>query len=48
MGLDSSHRMNVPGVSEGNWQWRFEWSQVPPEAAGRLRHLTALYGRLQG
>lgn len=48
MGLDSSHRMNVPGVSDGNWQWRFEWSQVPPETAGRLRHLTALYGRLQG
>jgi 4-alpha-glucanotransferase len=21
-GLDSSHRMNMPGTTSGNWQWR--------------------------
>ncbi len=26
--LDTEHRMNVPGTIEGNWQWRFDWSQL--------------------
>ena len=25
---DSSHRMNIPGTSSGNWHWRFNWQQV--------------------
>lgn len=29
--LDSSHRMNIPGTVEGNWQWRFDWEQLQPE-----------------
>lgn len=29
--LDSSHRMNIPGTVDGNWQWRFDWEQVQPE-----------------
>ena len=28
LGLDSSARMNVPGKAEGNWGWRFQWSQI--------------------
>jgi 4-alpha-glucanotransferase len=28
LGLDSQHRMNVPGTVEGNWQWRFAWAQL--------------------
>lgn len=28
LGLNSSHRMNTPGTSEGNWQWRFSWDQL--------------------
>ena len=27
--LDSSGRMNVPGVEQGNWQWRFRWRDLP-------------------
>ena len=26
--LDSSGRMNVPGVEQGNWQWRFQWEDL--------------------
>lgn len=46
LGLDSEHRMNVPGTTEGNWRWRFDWAQVPGELAGQVRHLAGLYGRL--
>ncbi|HFE39569.1 MAG TPA: 4-alpha-glucanotransferase, partial [Gammaproteobacteria bacterium] len=28
MALGSEHRMNVPGTTEGNWCWRFTWSEV--------------------
>ncbi|KAA6184609.1 4-alpha-glucanotransferase [Thiohalocapsa marina] len=45
LGLDGTHRMNVPGKAEGNWRWRFDWAQLDPELPTRLRHLVALYGR---
>jgi len=28
LGLDSSARMNTPGVAAGNWRWRFQWEQL--------------------
>ena len=31
LGLDGRHRMNKPGTRQGNWQWRFDWQQVPAE-----------------
>ncbi|WJW74537.1 4-alpha-glucanotransferase [Thiohalobacter sp. IOR34] len=43
--LGSEHRMNTPGVTEGNWGWRFDWSMVGEDRAPRLRALAALYGR---
>lgn len=43
--LDGAHRMNQPGVREGNWQWRFEWDWISPELPGRIRALLELYGR---
>lgn len=46
LGLGAGHRMNIPGTSQGNWQWRFEWSQVPEELADRLHQMIGLYGRL--
>jgi len=45
LGLDGSHRMNVPGVAEGNWRWRFSWDQVQDEHRARLRDWVHLYGR---
>ena len=45
MGLDGAHRMNLPGTSEGNWSWRFEWDQVDDDLASRLLRRVTLYGR---
>ncbi|MGF1615215.1 MAG: 4-alpha-glucanotransferase [Gammaproteobacteria bacterium] len=45
LGLDAAGRMNVPGLDEGNWRWRFSWQQVPTDLAPRLRHSVRLYGR---
>lgn len=44
--LDSPARMNVPGRSEGNWRWRFSWSQMADELAGHTRSMLGLYDRL--
>ena len=43
--LGSGHRMNMPGSSTDNWIWRFDWSDVSADLAGRLRHLLQVYGR---
>lgn len=43
--LGSEDRMNIPGTCEGNWNWRFEWSQLTEGRAGRLAHLVRMFGR---
>ncbi|MEJ2344734.1 MAG: 4-alpha-glucanotransferase [Gammaproteobacteria bacterium] len=48
LALGDEHRMNVPGVTEGNWGWGFHWQQVPEDLAGRLHALSATYGRTPG
>ncbi len=45
LALGASHRMNTPGVADGNWQWRFEWEQLLPEYGEKLRDWVQLYGR---
>jgi len=45
LGLDGAHRMNVPGVAEDNWHWRFRWDQVQEEDINRLSDWIQLYGR---
>ncbi len=45
LGLGTEARMNLPGTTEGNWGWGFEWSAVPPGLAARCRHWNELYGR---
>ncbi|UCE88285.1 MAG: 4-alpha-glucanotransferase, partial [Pseudomonadota bacterium] len=45
LALDGNHRMNRPGTTEGNWQWQFNWDQLPDDLATRLRHLVQIYGR---
>jgi 4-alpha-glucanotransferase len=45
LGLDSTHRMNRPGESAGNWEWRFAWHQVTPLHAARLAQFCQLYAR---
>lgn len=43
--LGSEHRMNTPGTTAGNWQWRFDWNQLTPDKVGRFAHWVRLYGR---
>jgi 4-alpha-glucanotransferase len=45
LGLDSEHRMNLPGKAEGYWEWRFRWDQVAPRHSERLYEITAVHGR---
>jgi 4-alpha-glucanotransferase len=45
LGLDASHRTNLPGSTEGNWAWRFDWPMVGSEPARVLGLMTAAAGR---
>lgn len=45
LALDGQHRMNTPGTSEGNWEWRFDWDWITDETRRRMAHLIELYGR---
>jgi 4-alpha-glucanotransferase len=45
LGLGSQARMNRPGQTNGNWQWRFLPGVLTNELADRLRTLTQIYGR---
>lgn len=44
--LDSSHRMNKPGITEGNWIWNFQWEQLQQGVVEKYRNLLELYGRV--
>lgn len=43
--LDSEHRMNTPGVAEGNWAFRYLSEDLRHERAEWLRQTCALFGR---
>ncbi len=46
LGLDSQHRMNIPGtVGAHNWTWRFQWHQVGEEPGRVLALITVASGR---
>jgi 4-alpha-glucanotransferase len=45
LNLGSDARMNTPGTTGGNWEFRLRPGQLTPELADRLRGITALYGR---
>ena len=44
--LDSNHRMNIPGVPDGNWRWQFQWSQVSKDLAENISSLLKQTERL--
>jgi len=49
LSLGSEARFNTPGVSQGNWTWRYRAEQLQAlhvNSAPYLRDLGALYGRL--
>ena len=43
--LGEGHRMNVPGTVQGNWRWRFRWSQIEPGTVAAWHEDNRLYGR---
>jgi 4-alpha-glucanotransferase len=45
LALGSADRMNMPGTTSGNWQWRFRWEQLEEGLDERIMHLCRLYGR---
>jgi 4-alpha-glucanotransferase len=45
LGLGGEHRMNLPGSTEGNWAWRFDWPMIGSEPARVLGLITAASGR---
>lgn len=46
LGLSGEHRMNLPGLQDGNWEWRFSWDQVRPEQTLALAKISAEHGRI--
>ena len=45
LGLDGTHRMNLPGTSSGNWAWRFDWAMIEDTVAPRMARIAAATGR---
>ena len=45
LSLGQGERMNTPGTTEGNWSWRFEWSQLSDDIAPRINTLCQRYDR---
>ena len=46
LGLDSTARMNTPGVATGNWSWRLPPAALTSRISARLRDSTQASGRL--
>ncbi len=47
MRLGNEARMNYPGRSSGNWQWRYRAEMLTGEIADQLKVLTELYSRIR-
>lgn len=45
MNLDSTHRMNVPGTSSGNWLWRYTSDMLEAIDEEQIQHLVELSNR---
>lgn len=38
LGLGAGYRMNTPGTTNGNWQWRFSWDMLKVEAHDAIKN----------
>jgi 4-alpha-glucanotransferase len=47
LGLGTEARMNTPGTTSGNWEWRLRTGQLTAGSLERLRELTFATGRLR-
>ncbi|MBI3352385.1 MAG: 4-alpha-glucanotransferase [Nitrospirae bacterium] len=45
LGLGEEARMNLPGTTHGNWEWRLLPDQLTPLLTARLAQMTLIYGR---
>ena len=45
LGLPSEARMNMPGTTEGNWEWRFSWGMIPRHMGPVMAEMVERYGR---
>lgn len=45
LGLSSEARMNLPGTTEGNWEWRFSWGMISRNMGPVLSEMVERYGR---
>jgi 4-alpha-glucanotransferase len=45
LGLDTLARMNTPGVTDGNWRWRFQWDMLNDGLAPRIKKMVEESGR---
>jgi 4-alpha-glucanotransferase len=45
LGLGEESRLNTPGTTGGNWEWRLEEGQLTPQLAKRLRAATLASAR---
>ncbi len=45
MNLDAEHRMNFPGTTENNWQWRYTDAMLEQVDQDRIRYLIELTNR---
>lgn len=43
--LDNRGRMNTPGTTSGNWEWRFDWHMLKRRQKKLLKKLTKKYNR---
>lgn len=43
--LGGEARMNTPGTDEGNWTWRFAWSQLTPDIKRQFANTLQQHGR---
>jgi 4-alpha-glucanotransferase len=45
LNLGADARMNLPGTTQDNWQWRMQEGDTTETLAEKLAHLTRIYGR---
>lgn len=45
MNLDGSHRMNLPGTVENNWNWRYTPDMLNSVDKSRMKHLVSISNR---
>ncbi len=45
LGLDTTHRMNLPGKPTGYWKWRIDKDAIKEEIIEKLKNLTTVYWR---